>query len=126
MTSDLSIAVNGETVDAAEQDGYLVVSGKWAEGDTLALDLPFALVTEATPDRADLVSLKYGPYTMSVLSDTTDYLNVPAAETLEAEWTPVEGQEAALTHNWNGMTFRAHHASKGEPFHIYMTTEGAS
>ena len=60
--------VDGEAVPA--RDGYVTVSREWTGRTELRLEFPCALRYEKAPDRADYVTVHYGPYLLAALTDT--------------------------------------------------------
>ena len=57
----IKVAVNGETISAIEQAGYLVVDRIWAKGDTVELHLPLEVQVTPLPDNENVVAFSYGP-----------------------------------------------------------------
>jgi len=57
----IKVAVNGETISAIEQAGYLVVDRIWAKGDTVELHLPLEVQVNPLPDNENVVAFSYGP-----------------------------------------------------------------
>ncbi|KFA54329.1 hypothetical protein S40293_04808 [Stachybotrys chartarum IBT 40293] len=76
-----SIAINGEPsgVDAAP-GAYAVVEGEWADGDEIAVSLPFSLYTIAANDDPDLAAVAYGPLVLSGHYGTTSPAGNPTID----------------------------------------------
>lgn len=60
-----ALKVNGKSVEAARDNGYLIVDRVWQAGDSLALDLPLDLYIEPTADNPGVVALLRGPMVMA-------------------------------------------------------------
>lgn len=60
------LLLNGKPVTAEMgNDGYLTVQRVWKNGDKLSMALPMDLYTEAMPDNANRVAIKYGPLVLA-------------------------------------------------------------
>jgi hypothetical protein len=59
------LAVNGESIVARPQDGYLRVRRAWKAGDDVTLALPRRLRLEPTPDDPKTVAVLYGPLVLA-------------------------------------------------------------
>ena len=68
--SNVSITVNGEKVDAKEENGYLVITRKWQNCDKIHVDLPMHLTAETTPDGKPQYSFLYGPIVLAAKTGT--------------------------------------------------------
>ena len=65
-----SVKVNGQTVPAfADPSSYLVLRGKWKNGDRIALNLPMHLHAAPMPDKENLQAVMYGPLVMAARSE---------------------------------------------------------
>ena len=61
-----SVKVNGQTVPAfADPSSYLVLRGKWKNGDRIELSLPMRLHAAPMPDKENLQAVMYGPLVMA-------------------------------------------------------------
>ncbi|MEE3448458.1 MAG: glycoside hydrolase family 127 protein [Bacteroidales bacterium] len=67
---NVTITVNGQKADVKEENGYLVVSRKWVNGDKLHADLPMHLMAETTPDGKPQYSFLYGPVVLAAKTGT--------------------------------------------------------
>ena len=67
---NVTITVNGQKADVKEENGYLVVSRKWVNGDQLHADLPMHLMAETTPDGKPQYSFLYGPVVLAAKTGT--------------------------------------------------------
>ncbi len=60
-----SVLVNGESVTAMDNGGYLSITRKWAKGDKISIDLPMEVKKVAcnpvVTENADHLALEYGP-----------------------------------------------------------------
>jgi DUF1680 family protein len=61
----MNAKVNGETVKAEIEGGYLKIARKWAKGDKLTVDLPMSLRAVQLPDMSDNYSFMYGPVVLA-------------------------------------------------------------
>jgi DUF1680 family protein len=60
------LSVNGKVVpNITDESGYLVIARQWKAGDVVTLQTPMTLYTEAMPDNADRVAIKYGPVVLA-------------------------------------------------------------
>lgn len=66
------VEVRGQRVRVeAGNDGYYLVNGEFAKGDSIVITTPMELYTEAMPDNPNRVAFKYGPLVLAgVLGDT--------------------------------------------------------
>jgi DUF1680 family protein len=60
-----ALKLNGKPVEAARNNGYLIVDRVWQAGDSLALDLPMDLQIEPTSDNPGVVAILRGPMVMA-------------------------------------------------------------
>ncbi|MBS1002239.1 glycoside hydrolase family 127 protein [Acetobacter persici] len=99
VKGSIGLKVNGETVPAQPEDGYLTINRVWRKGDTVTLTLPLALRTEAPVEAPHLVSLLHGPMVLAADLATAegayDAMD-PALVTSDVvqDFVPVAGQEA--------------------------------
>lgn len=119
LKKEASIRVNGRSISGAKPGTYLSLDREWLKGDTIEVELPFELSFEATIDQADLVSITYGPLVMSALSDSFDYLLLPAVEAFKKE-IYFTGK---TSFSYKDIEFRCHYESDGSPYHIYFRIE---
>jgi len=61
----MTVAVNGNTADAARTDGYRAVDRIWKDGDELNITLPMNLHMHPMPDDASLQAIMYGPLVLA-------------------------------------------------------------
>ena len=69
-TDGMTLSVNGQPVEAAEQGGYLVVKRQWKDGDRLHADMPMHLTAMTTPDGKAQFSFLYGPIVLAAKTGT--------------------------------------------------------
>jgi hypothetical protein len=60
-----ALMLNGKPVEAARDNGYLIVDRVWQAGDMLALSLPLDLQIEPTRDNPGVVAILRGPMVMA-------------------------------------------------------------
>ena len=63
--SKMQPTVNGQSVEAKAEGGYLAISRKWAKGDKLHVQLPMSLRAVSLPDKSDNYSFMYGPIVLA-------------------------------------------------------------
>lgn len=69
-TEGMTVTVNGQPVKTAEEDGCLVVSRKWQDGDRVRVDMPMYLTAMTTPDGKPQYSFLYGPIVLAAKTGT--------------------------------------------------------
>ena len=69
-TDGMTVTVNGQPVQATEQNGYIVVSRLWNNGDRLHADMPMHLTAMTTPDGKAQFSFLYGPIVLAAKTGT--------------------------------------------------------
>lgn len=66
------VAVNGAAREIAATEGYFVLRRRWRRGDTVTLDLPMRLRSEATVDDPSTIALLHGPVVLAADLGPTD------------------------------------------------------
>lgn len=62
----ISLSINGKKVKKANaENGYIAVTRKWQQGDSLTVSLPMHLRAEQLPDKTDNYSFLYGPLVLA-------------------------------------------------------------
>ena len=69
-TEGATVSVNGKSVKAAVENGYLAVSRTWKDGDRIRIDLPMHLTAMTTPDGKPQYSFLYGPIVLAAKTGT--------------------------------------------------------
>ena len=69
-TKNMTVTVNGQTVDYKSLGGYAVVSRKWQDGDVVRVELPMHLTAMTTPDGKPQYSFLYGPIVLAAKTGT--------------------------------------------------------
>ncbi|MBR1505596.1 MAG: glycoside hydrolase family 127 protein [Prevotella sp.] len=69
-TEGMTVTVNGQLVKTADEDGCLVVSRKWQDGDRVRVDMPMHLTAMTTPDGKPQYSFLYGPVVLAAKTGT--------------------------------------------------------
>ena len=69
-TDGMTVTVNGQPVQTTEQNGYIVVSRLWNNGDRLHADMPMHLTAMTTPDGKAQFSFLYGPIVLAAKTGT--------------------------------------------------------
>lgn len=88
-----SISVNGQSLDAIPENGYVVIHRTWQPGDVIELELPLVVQRVKCIDEVEAnrgrVALKYGPLVYNIESVDQDVDSVlPADAELTTEWRP--------------------------------------
>ena len=66
----MKVVVNGSPIDTKAEDGYLIVTRRWQDGDKLHVDLPMHLTAMTTPDGKPQYSFLYGPVVLAAKTGT--------------------------------------------------------
>ena len=69
-TEGAAVSVNGKSVKAAVENGYLAVSRTWKDGDRIRIDMPMHLTAMTTPDGKPQYSFLYGPIVLAAKTGT--------------------------------------------------------
>ena len=70
-TEGMTVSINGKPEEKVTlENGYLVVTRKWADGDQLQIDLPMHLTATTTPDGKPQYSFIYGPIVLAAKTGT--------------------------------------------------------
>lgn len=63
--SAMNAQVNGNSVEAKIEGGFLKIDRKWKDGDRLSVDLPMSLRAVQLPDGSENYSFMYGPVVLA-------------------------------------------------------------
>jgi DUF1680 family protein len=102
---------------------YYEVKRTWSAGDTVTLNFPMQLRTEATVDRPDIQSLMYGPTVLNGLSSQTTYLKQSFYKNYRLDGTMGLAGAATATPNTfivNGITYEPAYNGNNDPYHMYF------
>lgn len=69
-TDAITVTVNGKQEKAKAEDGYLIISRRWNNGDQIHVDLPMHLTAMTTPDGRPQYSFLYGPIVLAAKTGT--------------------------------------------------------
>jgi len=69
-TEGMQVTVNGAPAESTSEDGYLVVTRKWKDGDQVRVELPMHLTAMTTPDGKPQYSFLYGPVVLAAKTGT--------------------------------------------------------
>ena len=69
-TEKMVASVNGSPVSSETEDGYMVISRKWQDGDVVRVSLPMHLTAITTPDGKPQYSFLYGPIVLAAKTGT--------------------------------------------------------
>ncbi|MBS1935564.1 MAG: glycoside hydrolase family 127 protein, partial [Bacteroidetes bacterium] len=62
----IGITVNNKQADISrEENGYILINGKWKNNDKIKIIIPMCLYTENTPDNANRIAFLYGPLVLA-------------------------------------------------------------
>lgn len=61
----MTVAVNGQPVDAGKPGAYAIIDRVWREGDRVEIRLPRQLRTESLPGNPNVVAFLYGPIVLA-------------------------------------------------------------
>lgn len=116
-----SIAVNGDKQNIAVNPGsYATIQRFWKKGDVVAVDMPFSLRVEYTPDITNMAGLMYGPIVLACENQTSFPLLKFNAGNPDYEFN-AETQDPAVFHNGNYNfvpLYDIHHI----PYSVYFYT----
>lgn len=101
--------VNGE----AAQGRYFSITRRWRSGDTVQVELPFSLRSEAALDDPSVRSLFYGPIHLVAVDNRHDFLEVDPGRL-----RPIAGKP--LHFEADGVEFAPFFEGTTEPFHSYL------
>ncbi|MCD8120542.1 MAG: glycoside hydrolase family 127 protein [Lachnospiraceae bacterium] len=95
LADDAVITVNGATYSYETVDNYAVVSGPFADGDTIEIELPMEIVAYNLPDGENTYAFKYGPIVLAALLGDDDMsqtttgvsVSVPASKSISSDYT---------------------------------------
>jgi DUF1680 family protein len=77
IAEGFSVRINDACHPADAVPGsYLRIARRWTAGDTITIELPLSLRTEAAPDDAGLESVLLGPVHLVALDDRQDFLEL--------------------------------------------------
>ncbi|GAA4196102.1 glycoside hydrolase family 127 protein [Microbacterium oryzae] len=122
-STGVEITVNGEPADAEIAPGsYATISRTWAAGDVIAVRIPLRLRPEATPDRADIQALMYGPVVLTAVSSSTNYLKVSLADHLGLDGTVTRGvaKRDGNVFAIGDLSFEPAYAGRDVAYHMYF------
>jgi DUF1680 family protein len=97
-----SVTVNGKAARSVRESGYAIVTRRWKKGDTVAIRLPLALRTEATPDDPNTIAILRGPLVLAAdlgvgESDLAMFAPALVGSDVLASFRPVPGTMAEYT-----------------------------
>ena len=96
------VSLNGADATCRAENGYLVISREWADGDLVELSLPAKIVPHTLPDNADHVfAFKFGPVVLAAeLGTEKKYLYQIGVMCDVAGNKYIRGQQMTLTGNY--------------------------
>ncbi len=90
----VTVKINGEAANAAEEDNYLVVDRAWKNGDKLEMSIPMEVVAYGLPDNDFVYAFQYGPTVLAAKLGTEEWNDaVGAGVNLTAPAYKVVGNE---------------------------------
>ncbi len=95
------VSLNGADATCRAENGYLVISREWKDGDTVELSLPAKIVPYTLPDNTNVFAFKYGPVVLAAeLGTEKKYLYQIGIMCDVAGNKYIRGQEMTLTGNY--------------------------
>jgi len=79
-----TVAVNGQSVNAVDADGFLSVSRVWQAGDKVELTFPMEVQVSRLPDNQNVAAFTYGPIVLSAGLGTASMTTTGHAWTIAA------------------------------------------
>ena len=94
---DISLTVNGESCEFAEEAGYAVIERKWKDGDAVEVKIPLALKALNLQDGVYTLCFKYGPVLLAAkLSDENMSTTYTGMSVIIPEKTTVQNDTLIL------------------------------
>lgn len=94
---DISLTVNGESCEFAEEAGYAVIKRKWKDGDAVEVKIPLALKALNLQDGVYTLCFKYGPVLLAAkLSDENMSTTYTGMSVIIPEKTTVQNDTLIL------------------------------
>ena len=94
---DISLTVNGESCEFAEEAGYAVIERKWKDGDAVEVKIPLALKALNLQDGVYTLCFKYGPVLLAArLSDENMSTTYTGMSVIIPEETTVQNDTLIL------------------------------
>lgn len=70
LEGEMTVTVNGEKMDATEQNGWVTITRRWKKGDQLEAGMPMSFYTKRIhPDEDYPVAMAYGPVVLAATGD---------------------------------------------------------
>lgn len=69
---EITIVVNGSTIQSKVKDGYALIERTWKNGDSVQFQIPMVACYYPLPDAPHVVGFKYGPVVLSAALGTED------------------------------------------------------
>ncbi|UVJ39808.1 beta-L-arabinofuranosidase domain-containing protein [Arthrobacter sp. CJ23] len=124
-TAGLSVRVNGALVDSPAAPGsYIVIDRAWNNGDTVDVEMPFALRSERALDDPTVQTLMYGPVNLVARDARTTFLpfSLYGASALNGDLAaavqPIAGKPLHFT--LAGVELAPFFEGTADPFHTYF------
>lgn len=119
-----SLTVNGSVKQRlTEEDGYLIISRAFAEGDLLHLSLSCDLYMEYAPDAKDLAAVFYGPYCLAAITEESEFLSLLFGKRSLKELLVQKDNTLVFTCSELGVVFKPLYQIHHETYQVYIKTE---
>ena len=121
----MKIECNGQTVaKATKPEGYLSPDISLKKGDVLTISYPYSVRLEVTPDLLDsteVASVCYGPFVMTTLSDSEDWIDIYSlptpSESFTSDWDEENGWPTLTGY---GRKYIPMYAAHNVKYHTYF------
>lgn len=107
-----------ETV-SMDKDGYIQIQKQW-NNDHVHIVFGISYELEQTPDRPEIMSLRYGPYVLAALSDEQDYLNLALKKDNLSSVMKQKDHTCEFYDEADGLTFVPIHTIDKQAYHVYF------
>ena len=107
-----------ETV-SMDKDGYIQIQKQW-NNDHVHIVFGISYELEQTPDRPEIMSLRYGPYVLAALSDEQDYLNLALKKDNLSSVMKQKDHTCEFYDEADGLTFVPIHTTDKQAYHVYF------
>lgn len=72
ISGSVTVKINGQAVEAAAVDGYIVLDREWENEDLIELTLPMKVTASVLPDNKHAAAFRYGPVVLSAALGNED------------------------------------------------------
>lgn len=72
ISGSVTVKINGQAVEAAAVNGYIVLDREWEDEDSIELTLPMKVTASVLPDNKHAAAFRYGPVVLSAALGNED------------------------------------------------------